>query len=412
MKVNSQLLALLLLVASTSASYAPIGGEAAGVESAWGLHAREVQDWRLAMGLAARAVDPKAGTPSAKEIFIAISEKKKITPEVRKFLDSVPDVTYEKLLENSRKIHQAVNKLWDGEKPDLSKLQTSGKVDKPVNLPSGPLPSRKERFIFWAESRGIAKDKINAVKKLDDSEFDKLRDMSMKDRIIKEAQMVGATGKIDFFKSVDQKFYDDLDKLNKQVREARKQLRAGQKPTSLGKRAESAKDIYIKLRERKGADAKEITYLRDVEDSVFDQMKKMNKQYGQALGKIWRGEVPELSKLPSNSLGSKIKSKVLPQAPEGATTKEKFLFWAKLRNVKDDKLKKVKEMSQEEFTKIRHLPTKEMLLKEAELIEADKKTVEFIKNKVPQSVYEEMDKIKTKERDARKQLQDGKKPSL
>ncbi|KAF3927913.1 hypothetical protein ABW20_dc0106883 [Dactylellina cionopaga] len=433
MKTTSQILALLLIAATASADIHRRHASSHEVQfrqadqpqhkPVWhpATRTRRSQakrgipsDRRTAIAVARRAdsTDGSDVTKTSKDIFIDMAKEKRISADIITKLEGFPDAVYDKLNEKNRKVKQAVKQLWDSKIPDLAKLPEGPAHHKAFNH-TGPAPSRKERFIHWAERNGVSADKIQAINALPDSEFDDLRKMSMKDRLVREAELVGApTGKIDFFKNAPQSLYDELDKLDKEVRDEREQLRAGELPTALSKRAESsAKDRYISKAEDHNATATEIDFLKTVDETVFQKVSDMNRKYKQATGKLWKLEVPDLSAPVEHHSSNSTSTSPRPHPPKGADPKEQFIFWSELRGVAADKLQAIKDMPVEEFKKIHHLPTKEQLLRQAELTGAPDETVNFFNN-VQQSIYDEMDAMKTKVRSAHKDLKDGKVPAL
>ncbi|KAK6528929.1 hypothetical protein TWF694_004158 [Orbilia ellipsospora] len=156
------------------------------------------------------------------------------------FLNSVDDVTYEKMAKNSMALYQATEALWSKTLPQLSSLPTAiikapgnhTRMHKQEHIP-GQKSSSKSRFIRFAQrQKGVSDDTIAKLQATPDTTFDELRELSMKDRFVKEATMVGLTDLAGWFQdTVPAPLFAELDQLQTKVRNARKDMRALKKPS-------------------------------------------------------------------------------------------------------------------------------------------------------------------------------------
>ncbi|KAF3906178.1 hypothetical protein ABW20_dc0100893 [Dactylellina cionopaga] len=152
------------------------------------------------------------------------------------FLNTVPDDVFDKMSTMKRKLGQAMSQLWDGKTPVLAELPTPQadgprkEFNHPTNSTTGR-PTPKDWAIRWAEHQGIPAESIQLLKDTPDEEFAKLKDMPLKEKLIREAELMKMTDKVTFFNTVPQNVYDDMDTLKNQVKDARKALHDGKMPT-------------------------------------------------------------------------------------------------------------------------------------------------------------------------------------
>ncbi|KAF3912748.1 hypothetical protein ABW20_dc0102161 [Dactylellina cionopaga] len=180
---------------------------------------------------------------SPKEWALKRAQHHNATAEEITFLNSVPDDIFQKMSDDGRKLHQAREALWSKTVPDMAALPTpftrpEGSSPKPTGGPRpdhqrGQRPSRKQRFIKWAEKKGdVPAETLAKLNDTPDSVFDDLRNGTMKDRFVKEADLIGSTDLSNFFKNdVPQAVFDEITDLKTKVTNAHKDMKNKKIPT-------------------------------------------------------------------------------------------------------------------------------------------------------------------------------------
>ncbi|EPS36937.1 hypothetical protein H072_9530 [Dactylellina haptotyla CBS 200.50] len=190
------------------------------------------------------ADEPKSDTPkfTPKEWALMRAKKHNATAEQVKFLDSIDDATYKKMSDVGMKLYQARKALWAKEVPKMDTLPTP--FPSPGSKPAGGKPhpkrpegyklTRKDRFIRWASLRDDVSSTVMAkIKETDASVFDDLRKGSMRDRFVKEAELIGKTDLATWFKSsaVPDSVFKEIETLRAEVIAAHADMKAMKKPT-------------------------------------------------------------------------------------------------------------------------------------------------------------------------------------
>ncbi|KAF3916471.1 hypothetical protein ABW20_dc0100365 [Dactylellina cionopaga] len=245
MKFTTQLItSALLLVASVSAAPAR---RSVDIEA----RAEPAHDFS---GWVGSELDKRQDKKSPKDFIISRAQRHNATTERIDFLKSVPDATFQAMFDADRKIHQATKALWNQTVPDMAALPTPF-TPPPGGFPArngtrgrggrggpggpggpdgvkGQRPSKKDFFVRWAEKQGATPEAIDKLKATDDAEFEKLKDLSVKDRFVKEADLMGLADQSTFFKNtVPQAVYDELDQLKTKVKTAHQDLKDSKIPT-------------------------------------------------------------------------------------------------------------------------------------------------------------------------------------
>ncbi|KAF3916602.1 hypothetical protein ABW20_dc0103499 [Dactylellina cionopaga] len=239
MKFTIQTIAALFLVTVTSVSAAPAGSQRPNCPSgSASLPGTRPGTWTC-VNLMARDEQPKH-TPKERALFRA--QRHNATTEEIDFLNSVPDDTFQKMADDGKKLGQARAALWSKTVPDMAALptpETREPGDRPEHTgaprPAGQKPSRKDKFIKWAEKKeNVSADVLAKLQSTPDSVFDDLRKGSMKDRFVKEAELMENTDMANFFKNeVPQNVFDDIESLRTKLITAHKDMKARKQPTDL-----------------------------------------------------------------------------------------------------------------------------------------------------------------------------------
>ncbi|KAK6519622.1 hypothetical protein TWF281_003446 [Arthrobotrys megalospora] len=180
----------------------------------------------------------------------------------------------------------------------------------------------------------------------------------------------------------------------------------------------SAKQRAIERARRHNAPEAQITFLEGIPDETFDKMSTMRRKFGQAMGQLWNGTVPDLNALPTEGFrpprGAFMRRPGTggEGRPEGGkpSPREWLMRWAVMSGASAEQVQALKDTPEAEFEGLKDMPLKERLVKEAELMKSDK--VEFFKTGVPQALYDELATLETTVREAHKKLRNGEVPTL
>ncbi|KAK6543921.1 hypothetical protein TWF694_000639 [Orbilia ellipsospora] len=174
----------------------------------------------------------------------------------------------------------------------------------------------------------------------------------------------------------------------------------------------SAKDQAIERAKERHANQTRIDFLNSVPAESFEKMRTTRRKLHQAFDKLWKGDVPEMAKLPEagHQHDGKTPAKNNTE-PRPTTTKGWYIHWASHHNLPADKLKILNDTKPSEFDALKGKNTKEKLIAEGKMLKMDDK-VKFFEDKVPAAVYAELDKLKETARNFRQSIKKMEKPKL
>ncbi|KAF3925784.1 hypothetical protein ABW20_dc0101666 [Dactylellina cionopaga] len=220
MKFSASLLTVLLVAVTASAGSLPMRN------SGFQVVKREIGNSRVR---AFQALTPK-------ERYIKGAQRGGANDKEIEFLNTVNDDQFEKLSNMDRKFGQAVQRIWNNFVPNMASLPTDVGGKRLMFMGPPPKdenrPSPKDMFVHWAEMKGAPDNKIQELKDKPDSDFEDLKNLNTKDKIVRQAEMMGVSdSQVNFFKNdIPAETWTELDDLKTKKHDAHQKLQDGKNP--------------------------------------------------------------------------------------------------------------------------------------------------------------------------------------
>ncbi|KAF3924695.1 hypothetical protein AA313_de0206596 [Arthrobotrys entomopaga] len=180
----------------------------------------------------------------------------------------------------------------------------------------------------------------------------------------------------------------------------------------------SPKEHALKRAKFHNATAAEITFLNSVDDATYEKMAKNSIALYQATKALWSKTLPQLSSLPTPIAGNDTRHhrggmhKQEHTPGEKLSAKSRFIRFAKKqKGVSDDALAKLDATPDATFDALKELKMKDRFVKEATMVGLTDLS-NWFQETVPAPLFEELDQLQTKVRNARKDMRALKKPTI